>query len=73
MVPADPTSSQDTVKRAATVLQPEQDRTEHGGVRSRTEMAKTAQIALTEVARVVVGRVRVELLWLPVRSARLRH
>jgi hypothetical protein len=41
------------IKRAATVLRPEQDRAEHGRVRSRTEMAKTAQITLTEVARVV--------------------
>ena len=73
MVPADSTTSQDTVECAGTVLQPEQDRTEHNRVRSRTEMAKTAQITLTVVVRVVVGRVRVELFWLPVRSARLRH
>ena len=35
------------------MLRPEQDRAEHGRVRSRTEMAKTAQITLTEVVRVV--------------------
>ncbi len=73
MVLAGPTSSQDTVERAATVLQPEQDKADHSWGRSRTQMAKTAQITLTEVAGVVVGRVRVELFWLPVTSARLRH
>ena len=35
----------DAVERAATMLQPEQYRAEHGRMRSRTKLPKTAQIS----------------------------
>ena len=34
-----------TAERAATMLQPEQNRAEHSRIRSRTEIPKTAQIS----------------------------